>query len=85
VARVDDLAAAIEAALGSDLPPGLLQLVAGVRASAEALSPAALPCPMPEDLPKRREDLGKDLDALEDILEAFVLFGPPPAVGSERP
>jgi len=81
-ALIDDLAAEIERAMGGELPPGLGELVAKIRLEAETMFPAGAPSRPPKELAALGKDLGKELDDLEDILEAFLLFGSPPLAGS---
>ena len=52
----------------------LAQILRNVRVRAAAMSPATGPSPAPAVLAKAGLDMAKDLDTLEDLLEAFQLF-----------
>ncbi len=81
LAVVDDLLAEIERALQGKLPVGLREYVAGIRTKAAAMFPPNAESKLPKELAALAGDLNKDLDTLEDILEAFVLFPSPPKSG----
>jgi hypothetical protein len=77
--EADALVAAMEreiaAALAGDAPnPAIAQLLGSIRARAAKMAPATGPPPPPSALAASATDMGKDLDALEDLLEALQLF-----------
>ena len=60
------------------VPSALTAFVASIREQALAMAPAQGAPPPAADLAKLRAKVGKDLDTLEDLLEAFLLYPPPP-------
>ncbi|WP_438011801.1 hypothetical protein WME89_26065 [Sorangium sp. So ce321] len=63
--------------------PALARVLAAIRARAAAMFPAAGPPPPPAALAKLGAEMGKDLDALEDLLEALQLFPARPLPASD--
>lgn len=81
-ALVDELAAAIAQSMPPAIPDpartALMVFVSGIRARAAGMFPAGAPPLPPKELAARGAELARDLDKLEDLLEAFLLFPPPP-------